>query len=138
MSTYSLQSFKVGQIIYLIPENERKVLPAQVTEEILRRTLDGEETVWMIKLAGSQKNVPLDPDAAEYFTDVNLLRETLINRTTAQVNTMLDKTIEIANETFGARVQQSFESISIPASINEQAPNITVVLPDGTKAKVRV
>ena len=51
---------------------------------------------------------------------------------------MLDKTIEIANETFGARVQQSFESISIPASINEQAPNITVVLPDGTKAKVRV
>ena len=100
--------------------------------------MDGEETVWMIKLAGSQKNVPLDPDAAEYFTDVNLLRETLINRTTAQVNTMLDKTIEIANETFGARVQQSFESISIPASINEQAPNITVVLPDGTKAKVRV
>jgi hypothetical protein len=138
MSTYSLPSFKVGQIIYLIPENERKVLPAQVTEEILRRTLGGEETVWMIKLAGSQKNVPLDPNAAEYFTDVNILRDTLINRTTAQVNTMLDKTIEIANETFDVRAHKPFESISIPDSVDEQAPNITVVLPDGTKAKVRV
>lgn len=137
MSTHLLPSFKVGQIIFLIPEGERKVLPAQVTEEILRRTLAGEETVWMIRLAGSQKNVPLDPNAAEYFTDVNLLRETLIKRTTQQVNTMLDKTIEIANETFGVKEQHDLMESSLTSAIPELESVMTVVLPDGTKAKVR-
>lgn len=140
MSTHSLPSFKVGQIIFLIPTSERRVLPAQVTEEILRRTLDGEETVWMIKLAGSQKNVPLDPDAAEYFTDVNILRDTLINRTAQQVNTMLDKTVEQANETFGSHLATTVvtaTTLMLDQVLSVDTPTMTVILPDGTKAKVR-
>jgi len=142
MSTHSLPSFKVGQIIFLIPTSERRVFPAQVTEEILRLILDGEETVWMIKLAGSQKNVPLDPDAAEYFTDVNILRDTLINRTAQQVNTMLDKTVEQANETFGSHLATTVVAATTlmldqVLSVDMPTPTMTVILPDGTKAKVR-
>lgn len=81
MSEQTLPPFKVGQIVYLIPTGERRVLPAQITEEILRRTVKGTETVWMIQIAGSPKNVPLDPDAAEYFTDMASLRDAMLERT---------------------------------------------------------
>lgn len=130
MSEQTLPPFKVGQIVYLIPVGERRVLPAQITEEILRRTIKGSETVWMIQIAGSPNSVPLDPDAAEYFTDMVSLREAMLERTRKQVLTMLDKVETTAREVF-----QQDGVDEMPA--DDGAETATVVLPDGTKAKVR-
>jgi hypothetical protein len=122
--------FRVGQIIFLIPKGERRVIPAQVTEEILRRTISGEETVWMIHLAGSSKSVPFDPDVAEYFVDAESLRNEMVQRTVKQVNLMIDKTIALASETF--EIQQPK-----PAAVEDLDVVASVVLPDGTRAKLR-
>lgn len=130
MSEQTLPPFKVGQIVYLIPADERRVLPAQITEEILRRTVKGTETVWMIQIAGSTKSVPLDPEAAEYFTSIESLREVMIERTRKQVIAMLEKTESLAKELFQ---EQSTEE---PVPTN--TPSATITLPDGTKARVRV
>lgn len=131
MSEQTLPSLKVGQIVYLIPTGERRVLPAQITEEILRRTVRGTETVWMIQIAGSPKSVPLDPDAAEYFTDMISLREAMIERTRKQVLAMLDKVEAMARETFQ-------ESDPADEPTNDPVDVATVTLPDGTKARVRI
>jgi len=83
----------------------------------------------MIQLVGSQKSVPLDPDAAEYFTDINDLRRVLTQRTVEQLNLMIDRTYEVAMEAF-----------SMPAESMSQSDDsdiLTITLPDGTKAKVR-
>ena len=120
----------------MIPDGERRVVPAQITEEIFRRTIAGTETVWMIQIAGSQKSIPLEPDAAEYFVDVNDLRRVLVERTTQQVNTMIDKTITLANDIFK---QHAPEVLAQEAQIQDDTPqSATVTLPDGTKAKVRI
>jgi len=110
-------------------------MPAQVTEEILRRTLEGTETVWMIQLAGSPKSIPLEPDAAEYFVDVNELRRSLVERTTQQVNSMIDKTVALANEVFE---RQAHDEPMFDAGADDQPQTATVTLPDGTKARVKV
>ena len=128
MSAETLPPFKVGQIVYLIPNGERRVIPAQITEEILRRTISGQETVWMIQLAGSQKSVPLDPDAAEYFTNIDNLRDVLVNRTKAQVFAMLERTEILAHETFPQPTDN-------PVFEEETT---TVLMPDGTRAKVKI
>jgi len=135
MSTTALPPFQVGQIIYLIPNGERRVMPAQITEEILRRTISGTETVWMIQLAGSPKSIPLEPDAAEYFIDVNELRRSLVDRTTQQVNSMIDKTVSLANEIFK---QQTHDEVADIIESDDQPQVTTVTLPDGTKARVKV
>ena len=134
MSTTALPPFLVGQIIYLIPSGERRVVPAQVTEEILRRTISGTETVWMIQLAGSQKSVPLDPSAAEYYINIDELRQTLVARTTQQVNSMIDRVEEAAREMFSVVEEPQPQPFELP--INDQTA--TVLLPDGTRAKVRI
>ena len=136
MSTTPLPPFQVGQVIYLIPTGERRVMPAQITEEILRRTIGGTETVWMIQLAGSPKSVPLDPGAAEYFINVDELRRTLVERTTQQVNSMIDKTVSLAAEIFE---QQAPVNLSSTFDMEDGTPQTaTVTLPDGTKARVKV
>jgi hypothetical protein len=133
MSKTALPPFSVGQVIYLIPRDERKVIPAQITEEILRRTISGQETVWMVQLAGNQKSMPLDPDAAEYFISVDELRSVLISRTTDQVNAMLDRTIAVAQEIFDVQ-----NDITVDALESQQQDEIiTVILPDGTRTKVK-
>jgi len=133
MSKTALPPFSVGQVIYLIPRDERKVIPAQITEEILRRTISGQETVWMVQLAGNQKSMPLDPDAAEYFISIDELRSVLISRTTDQVNAMLDRTIAVAQEIFDVQ-----NDITVDALESQQQDEIiTVILPDGTRTKVK-
>lgn len=133
MSKTALPPFSVGQVIYLIPRDERKVIPAQITEEILRRTISGQETVWMIQLAGNQKSMPLDPDAAEYFISVDELRSVLISRTTDQVNAMLDRTVAVAQEIFGIQNDINVDDLGS----QQQDEVITVILPDGTRTKVK-
>ena len=131
MSEQTLPPFKVGQIVYLIPTGERRVLPAQITEEILRRTVKGTETVWMIQIAGSPKSVPLDPDAAEYFTDMGSLRDTMLERTQKQVLAMLERVELMAREVFQ-------DSVSDPPVTEEISETTTITMPDGTKARVRI
>jgi hypothetical protein len=135
MSTAALPPFQVGQVIYLIPNGERRVMPAQVTEEILRRTIGGTETVWMIQLAGSPKSIPLEPDAAEYFIDINELRRSLVERTTQQVNTMIDKTVMLASEIFQ---QQIHDELTSDLESDDELQAATITLPDGTKVRVKV
>lgn len=131
MSEQTLPPFKVGQIVYLIPVGERRVLPAQITEEILRRTVKGTETVWMIQIAGSPKSVPLDPDAAEYFTDMASLRDAMLDRTRNQVLAMLEKVEMTAREMFD-------EPTPDTAPVQETSETTTITMPDGTKARVRI
>ena len=109
-------------------------MPAQVTEEILRRTISGTETVWMIQLAGSQKSVALDPEAAEYYVDISDLRKTLVDRTTQQVNAMVDKVVAAALEAFPPPETTS-DVLQFPAQVDQPA---TIVMPDGTRAKVKM
>ena len=82
----------------------------------------------MIQLAGSQKSVPLDPDAAEYFTSVDILRDLLVERTKKQVVAMLEKAGALAEEAFVQPVDE-------PVFEDEAA---TVLMPDGTRAKVKI
>ena len=111
-------------------------MPAQITEEILRRTIAGTETVWMIQLAGSQKSVPLDPEAAEYFVSVDILRDVLVSRTVQQVNTMIDKVVATASEIFPQTTHPNGEISAYEDSAAEQTVN--VLMPDGTRAKVKL
>jgi len=111
-------------------------MPAQITEEILRRTIAGTETVWMIQLAGSQKSVPLDPEAAEYFVSVDSLRDVLVSRTVQQVNTMIDKVVMTASEIFPQTTQSKGEIYAYEDSATEQTA--TILMPDGTRAKVKI
>jgi hypothetical protein len=112
-------------------------MPAQVTEEILRRTISGTETVWMIQLAGSQKSVPLDPEAAEYYVNISDLRKTLVDRTTQQVNAMVDKVVAAAGEAFPNPDLKS-EILQFPAANQQTEQSATVLMPDGTRAKVKM
>jgi hypothetical protein len=155
MSNRPLPPLKVGQVIFLIPNGERRVLPAQVTEEIFRRTLSGQETAWNIQVAGSEKAIQLDPNAAEYFTSLEELRSSLVEKVTAQIDRMIGSATEIAEAAFKQPVKpvlaEVADSMQEEDDLDDEAPppgkkvyresesgNVRVILPDGTSAKVRL
>ena len=52
--------YQVGDILYIISNKRRQIVPVQVCEQVTRRTLDGEHTSYKIKLPESGKEVELD------------------------------------------------------------------------------
>ena len=44
------KKYDVGQVLYVISKKERKVYPVLVVEEIVRKTLSGAETSYIVQL----------------------------------------------------------------------------------------
>ena len=65
-------SYTVGQIIYLLSRKEIKVYPAQIVEEIKRKTISEEIVSYIIRLPDkSGTEVLIDEVSAEIFTSIN-------------------------------------------------------------------
>ena len=66
-------SFDVGQIVYLLSKKDERVFPAQVIEEIKRKTIDEELVSYIIRLPNEDKSeVLIEQVDAEIFTKKNL------------------------------------------------------------------
>ena len=63
-------SYFVGQIIYLLNTEKLKVYPVQVVEEITRKSLEGKQITYIVKLPDKEgTNVNLADINAKIFVD---------------------------------------------------------------------
>jgi len=86
----------VGQIVYLLSNKDIKVYPAQVVEEINRKTLSGSETSYVIKLPDKNKSeVHISKIDAEIFTSAEELEEAMINNAKNKIRSLLDAAREL-------------------------------------------
>ena len=123
----------VGQIIYLLSNKDIKVYPAQVVEEINRKTLTGSETSYVIKLPDKNKSeVHISKIDAEIFTSAEELEEAMISNAKNKIGLLLDSAREL--ESIFDNVKPS--SISSDILINDDQ-NINHVVETQQKKKRR-
>ena len=48
--------YEVGQIVYLLSHKNTSVIPAQIVEEVCRKTLEGENISYTVRLPDQNKN----------------------------------------------------------------------------------
>lgn len=108
----------------------------QVTEIITKRTLQGEETNYILQ-AGSDRDskVSMDQIDGEVFESPEKARQTLIQRATQQINRLIDAAVTKSTEWYGEAA--TLEREEFTEKITDDLVE-TVVLPDGTVAKVRL
>jgi len=130
----SLGTYEVGQVIYVISRKESRVYPVLVVEETVRRTIEGQETTYTVRVPDKKGTVvPLDGITEQAFTTSDELREHLINSATKAINTMVESAVEIGRllAPAGARAAEA------PAAAEDEEV-VTVSMPDGTQARVRL
>lgn len=87
-----MQNYEVGQIIYLVVKGDMKVIPARVVETIIRRTLDGEAVTYMVQIPDKERTVvDLTELDAETFSDLNRVREVMMERVTASIESTIKR-----------------------------------------------
>lgn len=92
-----MQSYEVGQIIYLLVKAEMKVIPVRVVEAITRRTLKGAETTYLVQLPDKNKTVSdLNDLDAEIYTDLNHVKQILLEHVTASIESTITRTQMLA------------------------------------------
>jgi len=93
--------FNVGQILYLLPKKNIKIIPSQVVEEIVKRKISGEEVTYMVMLPDEDRSIiditKLDVDV---FTDAASIRTHMVENAIKSIDDMLDTSVEISKKIF--------------------------------------
>jgi len=150
--------YAVGQILYFILAKKNQVYPMQVVEMITKRTLTGEEVSYILQ-AGPEKETKLTFDQVdgEVFDSPDVLRQTLIQRATLQVNKLIDNAVSKSDTWYvQSKSNVSNTSIQLPQTIQNLPEFITkndqqiqqkiidddddsmVTMPDGSVMRVKL
>ncbi|HIL97544.1 MAG TPA: hypothetical protein EYG51_16765 [Pseudomonadales bacterium] len=140
--------YSVGQILYLILKKKQIVLPVRVVEQILRRTVDGEEVKYIVEAPAKGRRLvqyPLGELSSEVFEDLADARKLLL----ANANEAIDGIISLANRsaekhfiTPKTRSSPAIEPLQPGESLSPLGHSadsiVEAVMDDGSVVKVRV
>ena len=134
-------NYTVGQIIYLLSKKEVKVFPAQIVEEIKRKTIEKELVSYVIQLPNPEKTeVLLEEITADVFVSLDDLEKKMVDNAHVQIKSFLQRAKEMEKafpESFDASAIQEQEIPAIPdVRPEEENGTIEVDLGDGTRAKL--
>lgn len=142
--------YTIGQVLYVILAKKSQVYPMQVIEVITKKSLAGEEIRYLLQ-AGAEKSstIFLDQVEGEIFDDAENAKRVLVQRATQQVIKLVEAATIKAKEWYigGTREEIPLQKIDnlddlvvgSPTREKELDHGVqTVVLPDGTVAKVKL
>jgi len=150
--------YQVGQVLFIILNKKQQVIPVQVTEQVVRRSLSGEEISYSVSVPNREENrvIELDSIDGEVFESIKEVQTTMFEHANYVITTITDKAISVAEKRFDYTSQESsigineFPSLpSIPDVItsgnemarpskNNEGDSIKVELENGTIANVNV
>jgi hypothetical protein len=152
MTKRNEMAYKIGQVLFIVLNKKTQVYPMQVVEIITKQTLQGDDVKYKLQ-GGTDKSVTvfLDDVDGEVFESAEKARQVLTKRANSQINRLVDAAISKSQQWYGSLgekpVLDPFEMPSTEResdladtliSPGEEDEVPTVVLPDGTVAKVKI
>jgi hypothetical protein len=123
--------FSVGQVIFVLFQDKMKVAAVKIVEEINRKTIDGENTSYIVQnKPGDTDFFPLENVKGEVFDDLDHIQSRLVENATTHIDRMIN----------AVRKKSLLFEVDLQPSSQESSPEefSFVTLEDGTRARVRV
>jgi len=140
-------SYKVGQILYVVPTKSTTVVPTQVIEEITKKTLTGTEIDYVVKVGGTEpKTHRLKDINGEVFETADKARIVLIDRATKSVTKLVQTAHAKARQWYptsfedsaGLQVAPELSELDEEDHVFNEKQESTIQLADGTIARVKL
>jgi len=127
-------TYRVGQVLFVIINKKMQIYPMMIIEEIVKRTMQGEEVNYMLQ-GGSDPSttILLNQVDGEIFESAEEAKYVLTNRATQQIEKLVDSAVGRANEWYKFDNQETSEALTLP----EEQDKIKITLPDGTVANLK-
>jgi len=146
-----MMSYTVGQVIYVVLKKETRVYPMMISEQLTRKTLEGEQITYMVRGGTDEQSQLLITEVdGEIFDSAEKARVTLIERAKTSITRLVDNAVQKAKEWYPSATEianvdpMSMLKKSSTQEINQlltedgtdNAPTM-IQLPDGKIGKVR-
>lgn len=129
---------QVGQIIYVLLNSEMSLTPVLIVEEVVRRTLTGEETNYFVEAVGNtgaKKKFQLDANKCKVFDEIEQAKEYLSSNALDAIASLCltaqRKAAALLESNENKNNRENFEE----SSVQEYE---TVLLEDGTRVKINL
>ena len=127
-----IRTYKVGQVLFVLMNKETKIIPVQIVEEIIKRTVSSETVNYIVRVGKSGKQIQLSELDGEIFEEVEKLREVLISRVMSAMNGVVDNAVQKSNEWYEQ------PEVHSPLIENRQEEVVPVQFADGKIANVKI
>lgn len=132
------RKLRVGQVIFVLQSSQMKLIPAQVTEEINRKKIDGETVQYYVRFGTDPdaKTFLLDFSKVSVFETIQESLEFLLDNARASIEQICNEASDAA-AIFGEQHQVTKENVEK----SQQAPvreTVKILLDNGEVANVRV
>jgi len=133
--------YEVGQVLFLIMNKRQQVIPIQINEQVVRRSLDGEETSYSVAVPVPKGTRLFDLQEldGQVYKSIEEARDALHDQAAKAINTLTQKAAAVAEHRFGhnEKPQLSLDDIPEPSSSGDDA-SVKITLEDGTIANVHI
>lgn len=136
-------SYKVGQILYIVPSRQTSVYPMQVSEEITRKTLNGTETEYVLVAGGTdQKFISHKDIQGEIFETAEQACTILTERATRSIAKLIESAQKKAKEWYPS-LNRELSDFTLKDKYDleknkKSSQETTITLEDGTVARLKL
>ena len=93
--------YDVGQILFLLLKKEKSVIPVQIVEQVIKKSIQGESISYSVMIPDGNKTVlPLDKLDATVFSSSDDIRNHMIDSAKRAISTIVEKSEEIRLQAF--------------------------------------
>jgi len=128
--------YEVGQILFLILNKRQQVLPIQVSEQVVRRSVEGEEISYSVAVPASKglKFYDLSELDGTVYESIGDARDAMYDQAAQAIDAITKKAAAIAENRF----DHKDDLLASPITPDIEDTKIKVTLEDGTVANVIV
>ena len=128
-----MSSFEVGQILFLLPKKENKIVPVRVVEVVVRKKLNEQSVEYMVEIPNRNRDTTsLSELDAVTFTSDRELRDYMVSNSVNAIDRMVETARRHATAAFGEAAAPE----PARAVVQDDEYNM-ITLPDGTVARIR-
>ena len=157
--------YEVGDVLYIVSNKRKNVIPVQVVEQILRKSLEGENISFKVVIPGKpQEPVNLHAIDGTAYKTLEDAKKVLYDQATDAINGLLEAAFEISKKHFRVTKKEAYReedlvqysesplAVDIPKALDPVEPpsalldftaatetgEVKVQMPDGTYASVKM
>lgn len=130
--------YQVGDVLFIVSNKRRQIFPVRVVEQVIRKTLAGEDVSYRVQIPGGDKPTVIDLGGIDgtVHTTIERAREFLYEQATRAIEQMLSTAQEMVTE-LGADTPAPVKTAPPePLTPKNGASKVKVRLDDGTSATV--
>tara|TARA_Y100000593_G_C4240576_1_gene301904 strand:+ start:160 stop:591 length:432 start_codon:yes stop_codon:yes gene_type:complete len=137
--------YEVGQVLYLLIKKSQKVAPVQVVEQIVRKSVSGENVSYTVQLPNNEKSkVLLSNIDCEVFTSPSLIRKFMISNATNAIDKIIADSKKAASVAFEKEINDddnvvnNIVNLRDGSRVDQDSGTVTIDLGNGVKGKIDI